>query len=35
MLVGKHINGLVIAFFILIALALSAVIGAIAIYSRH
>ena len=34
-LVRKHINGLVIAFFILIALSLLAAIGAFAIYTRH
>ena len=35
MLVHKHINGLVITFFILIALALLAAIGAFAIYSHR
>ena len=34
-LVRKHINGLVITFFILIALSVLAAIGALAIYSRH
>jgi hypothetical protein len=34
-LVRKHINGLVIAFFILIALSLLATITALAIYTRH
>jgi hypothetical protein len=34
-LVRKHINGLVIFFFILIALSVLAAIGAFAIYSRH
>ena len=34
-LVHKHINGLVITFFILIALALLAAIGAFAIYSHR
>jgi hypothetical protein len=34
-LVRKHINGLVIAFFILIALSLLAAITAFAIYTRH
>lgn len=35
MLVGKHINGLVITFFILIVLALLAVIVGGAIYTHH
>ena len=34
-LVRKHINGIVIAFFILIALSLLAAITAFAIYTRH
>jgi hypothetical protein len=34
-LVRKHMNGLVITFFIVIALCLLAAIGAFAMYSRH
>jgi hypothetical protein len=34
-LVRKHINGIVITFFILIALSLLAAIAAFAIYTRH